>query len=196
MAEITPRYEFRVWADDLGAQRKRLEAAASGKAQESGETYIVSALTDATNVKIRGGLLDIKELLDVNGGLERWTPTLKEPFPIAASIIGGKILPGLKVDAPKFAREAYTLEQLVAEVVRPSAKLRAVELTKNRTQFAVKGTTAEFTIVRLKDGATTQTVAVESEDAAAVRAVAKELGLDGAANVSYVKALKKMVRLG
>ncbi len=195
MAEITPRYEFRVWDGNLDAQRKRLEAAASGRAQESGETYIVSALTDTTNVKIRGGLLDVKELLDVSGGLERWTPTLKEPFPIAAAIVGGKILPGLRVDAPGFARDAYTLEQLIAEVVRPNAKLRAVELTKNRTQYSVKGTTAEFTIVRLKDGQHTQTVAVESEDANAVRAVVKELGLDGAPNVSYVKALKRMVGL-
>jgi hypothetical protein len=195
VAEITPRFEFRVWADDLSAQRRHLESAAAGKAQESGETYIVSALTDTTNVKIRGGLLDIKELLDVSDGLQRWTPTLKEPFPIAATIIGGKILPGLKVDAPRFARDAYTLEQLIGEVVRPNAKLRAVELTKNRTQVAIKGTTAEFTIVRLKGGGATQTVAVESEDAAAVRAVVKELGLDGAANVSYVKALKGMVGL-
>jgi exopolyphosphatase/guanosine-5'-triphosphate,3'-diphosphate pyrophosphatase len=195
VADITPRYEFRVWGDNLDAQRQRLEAAAAGKSQESGETYIVSALTDTTNVKIRGGLLDIKELLDLDGGLERWTPTLKEPFPIAAAIIGSKILPGLRVDAPRFARDAYTLEQLIAEIVRPHAKLHAVELTKNRTQYPVKGTTAEFTIVRLKDGGNTQTVAVESEDAAAVRAVAKELGLDGAPNVSYVKALKRMVGL-
>ncbi len=195
MAEITPRYEFRVWGDDLDAQRKHLEGAAPGKAQESGETYIVSALTDTTNVKIRGGLLDIKELLDVSGGLERWTPTLKEPFPIAAGIIGGKILPGLRVDSPKLVRDGYTLDQLIAEVVRPNAKLRAVELTKNRTQYSIKGTTAEFTIVRLKDGQRTQTVAVESEDASAVRAVVKELGIDGAANTSYVKALKRMVGL-
>ena len=46
--------------------------------------YLVSRLTDA-NVKVRDGLLDVKELEHVDAdGLEQWTPVLKAEFPVPA----------------------------------------------------------------------------------------------------------------
>ncbi|HEY6419300.1 MAG TPA: hypothetical protein VIX59_09880, partial [Candidatus Binataceae bacterium] len=113
MAEIQPRYEFRVWAKTLDEARKRLEAVPGGKPQESTETYILSAATSTTNVKIRAALMDIKELVREQDGLEQWNPTLKEEFPVAAAIVSSKILPGLRAEVPKLSRERYTLDEFL-----------------------------------------------------------------------------------
>ncbi|HEY6420754.1 MAG TPA: hypothetical protein VIX59_17305 [Candidatus Binataceae bacterium] len=198
MAEIQPRYEFRVWAKTLDEPRKRLAAVPGGKPQESTETYILSAATSTTNVKIRAALMDIKELVREQDGLEQWNPTLKEEFPIVAAIVSSKILPGLRAEVPKLSRERYTLDEFLREVVATHPKLKAVSLTKFRTQYKIDGCTAEFTEVRINDAQaqTVQTVAVESEDPAAVRGVVTRLGLGTTPNVNYIRELKRLAGMG
>ena len=198
MAEIQPRYEFRVWAKTLDEPRKRLAAVPGGKPQESTETYILSAATSTTNVKIRAALMDIKELVREQDGLEQWNPTLKEEFPIVAAIVSSKILPGLRAEVPKLSRERYTLDEFLREVVATHPKLKAVSLTKFRTQYKIDGCTAEFTEVRINDAQaqTVQTVAVESEDPAAVRSVVTRLGLGTTPNVNYIRELKRLAGMG
>jgi hypothetical protein len=198
VAEIQPRYEFRVWAKSLDEPRKRLEAVAGGKPQESTETYILSAATSTTNVKIRAALMDIKELVREQDGLEQWNPTLKEEFPLAAAIVSGKVLPGLRVEPAKLARASYTFDEFLREVVATHPKLKAVSLTKFRTQYKIDGCTAEFTEVRINDtqAQTVQTVAVESEDPVAVRAVVAKLGLATTPNVNYIRELKRLAGMG
>jgi hypothetical protein len=198
VAEIQPRYEFRVWAKTLDEPRKRLAAVPGGKPQESTETYILSAATSTTNVKIRAALMDIKELVREQDGLEQWNPTLKEEFPIVAAIVSSKILPGLRAEVPKLSRERYTLDEFLREVVATHPKLKAVSLTKFRTQYKIDGCTAEFTEVRINDAQaqTVQTVAVESEDPAAVRSVVTRLGLGTTPNVNYIRELKRLAGMG
>ncbi len=191
MAEPEPRYEFRVWAPHLDEAKNRLLALAVGQPQDSSETYVISAATTTTNVKIRGGLMDIKVFMDEKDGLERWRPTLKEGFPVAANVIADAILPGLRVETPKLARDNYTLGQFITEVVAPNQKLKAVDLTKRRTQVKVDGCTAEFTEVKLKD-AKVETVAVEAEDPAAVRRLVEKLGISNYANVNYIVELRRL----
>ena len=54
-------FEFRIWGNHLSAFQEQLAAMARPSGlRESAKTYILSGATDAANVKIRDGLLDIK----------------------------------------------------------------------------------------------------------------------------------------
>ena len=64
MAELQPRYEYRVWADALEDIRNNLQRLATPpRTETSEETYLISATTDKCNAKIRGGRINIKALL-------------------------------------------------------------------------------------------------------------------------------------
>ena len=70
MSNPLGRFEFRVWGNHLSPFRDRLAAIATAlERHESAETYILSRATDAANVKIRAGLLDIKLMFEQVGGL-------------------------------------------------------------------------------------------------------------------------------
>ena len=76
------RWEWRAFGDGFGGAEDRFGE--PERVQESDEVYLVSRLTDA-NVKVRDGLLDVKELEHVDtAGLEQWAPVLKAEFPVAA----------------------------------------------------------------------------------------------------------------
>ena len=98
-----------------GAASRRLEPE---RVQESDEVYLLSEESDAS-VKVRDDLMDVKRLEAVDGnGLEQWRPVLKAAFPLAAADVAA-VLDALGAPGPELARETYTLEQLIAEVVRP-----------------------------------------------------------------------------
>ena len=93
------------------------------RVQESDELYLLSQESDAS-VKVRDGLMDVKRLEAVDGdGLEQWRPVLKAAFPLGARDVA-TVLDALGVAGPELAREAYTLEQLVDEVVEPESRPR------------------------------------------------------------------------
>jgi hypothetical protein len=193
MAEIKPRYEFRVWADSLEHTRKRLERmAAPREAQTSHESYVVSATTDKCNAKIRAGLMDIKLLIAEERGLQQWKPVLKAEFPLSRSIISAQIFPNLAVQTPPLAREQYSLDQFFDELIRKEAKLAIVEVSKTRFQFDLDNGQAEFTTAAINRVAR-QTVAVESVDPAAVLRTISELALQGAPNISYIREIKRII---
>jgi len=87
-----------------------------------------------------------------------------------------------------------TLDELV-ERLRPRDDLRAVGVHKSRRRFTLGGCMAEVSDLR-SDGREVRTLAVESEDPERLLAVVREHGLDGAANVSVVRALKRLVGFG
>ena len=92
---------------------------------------------------------------------------------------------------PDLARDNYTLEQVVAEVGETGGLLRAVPVQKRRVRYTVDGCTAELTEVTA-DGKPTRTIAVESEDPAAVIAAVESLGLGDRPNQSYASALSDL----
>ncbi len=150
--------------------------------QESDETYLVGGAGD--NVKIRDDLIDIKVLREVGGdGLERWEPVMKAGFPLAASDVA-RVFNSLRLPAPALARDAYTLAQFIDELVAPSRVLRVVPVHKRRVRYVVGGCTAEVSDV-IVDGIAGRTIAIESEDAAAVVAAVRSVGLEGYVNTSY-----------
>src|SRR5262245_61471263 len=191
MATIIPRWEWRTFGDRFGGAGDRLAALSPGRVQESDELYVVSVQSDAS-VKIRDGLMDVKHLEEVNGdGLERWRPVMKAAFPLPAADLAA-VLATLRVPALSLARSMYTLDELLAEVVRPREDLRAVEVHKKRRHYTLGGCMTELTEMRA-DQRTTRTIAVESEDPARVIATVHELGLPSTPNVCVARGLKALV---
>jgi hypothetical protein len=194
MDSSPPRFEFRIWGNHLRPVRNRMAAAAApSEPRESAETYILSRETDAANVKIRAGLLEIKLMVEQEGRLERWSPALKAAFPLDSRTIVEDVFPDLKVAPPHIERPSYNHGEFLRDLVRPRRELAVVEVAKKRYQFKLEQCTAEFAELGIAGGAGSETIEFESEDPAAVlRAIAK-FGLTANPNISYVRHLKLMI---
>jgi exopolyphosphatase/guanosine-5'-triphosphate,3'-diphosphate pyrophosphatase len=191
LAGIVPRWEWRTFGERFGAAEKHLAALTPDSLKESDETYLLSLESDAS-VKVRDGLMDVKRLEHVGAdGLEQWRPVLKAEFPLAAADVTS-LLAALGVEGAKLTRQAYTLDQLVEDVVDPSDVLRAVDVHKHRTRYAPGGCMAELTGVRA-GSRSTRTIAIESTDPALVVATRRDLCLTSRPNVSFARGLKRLV---
>jgi exopolyphosphatase/guanosine-5'-triphosphate,3'-diphosphate pyrophosphatase len=194
VSSIVPRWEWRTFGDDFGAADARFASMAPERVQESDETYLLSSRSDAS-IKVRDGLMDVKRLEAVDeNGLEQWKPVMKAEFPLPASGVQD-VLAALGVAAPALERPAYTLEELIADVISASPDLRAVEVHKHRDHFTVAGAMAELSAIRA-EGAERRTIAVESENPALVVVAVGELGLPLKPNVCLARGLKAMVGFG
>ena len=190
MNEIVPRWEWRWFGHRFGLAESRIAALAPSAVQQSSETYLLSG--DGDNVKVRDALMDIKVLREVNrDGLEQWTPVMKAGFPLPASEVA-KVFAALRLDLPPLRRASYELAQFIDELAIPSGRIRAISVQKRRTRYTVGGCMAELSEV-VADGKPTRTIAVESEDAAAVIAAVRSLGLAGYVNTSYPRGLAALV---
>jgi exopolyphosphatase/guanosine-5'-triphosphate,3'-diphosphate pyrophosphatase len=191
MSEIIPRWEWRSFGSHFGDAEARLIAQRADKLQHSDEIYLLSSVSDA-NVKIRNGLMDIKQLEQTDThGFELWRPVLKEAFPLPAAAIQA-VFAALGVPATQ-EYAPITLDQLLAEVTA-NAKLRTLEVHKARTRFHLEGCMAELTEI-VADGKTIRTLAVESEDPDCIAAALRVLDLVGIENVSYPRGLKRLVKI-
>jgi hypothetical protein len=184
------RYEFRAWGDRLTVVTDKLRSvSACHQVRESNETYFVSTTAVDVNPKVRADLLDIKVLVDVKAGFEQWTVKLKAGFPVDADLLRTELFPLLGQPPPTLERAAYTLAQLVRELVAPAPDIAAIDVTKHREMFTVNECTAEISDVRIA-GRSVQTVAVESSDLLALLDTRSMLALDGFDNVSYPRAIR------
>jgi exopolyphosphatase/guanosine-5'-triphosphate,3'-diphosphate pyrophosphatase len=191
---IVPRWEWRAFAEHFGVAEDRFDALSPERVEDSDEMYLLSLRSDAS-VKVRGGVMDVKRLEQVNeDGLEQWLPVMKAAFPLSAAQ-AGEVLAALGAAMPSSARAAYTLDQLVDELVRPSSDLLAVQVHKRREHYAIGGCMAERTEIRTDTG-TTRTIAVESEDPTRVAETVRELGLASHPNVNVPRGLKALVGFG
>ena len=193
-AKLLPRWEWRTFGRDFGAAEEAFGALGVERVEESDEVYLLFRDGDTT-VKVRHEHLDVKDLLAVDDdGLEQWMPVAKHPVPVSRDDVAAA-LARLRVVTPPLDREAYTAEDLLDEVVRPTDALLAVEVHKRRTRYTVGGCMAEICEIRT-DEASTRSLVVESEDPARVMAAVRSLGLDGRANVCMVRGLKALVGFG
>ncbi len=191
---IVPRWEWRTFGERFDVAEDELGALAPDRIEESDETYLLS-LDGTDTVKVRGGLLDIKHLEEVSGeGLERWMPVMKAAFPLAAGDVGAT-LTALGVALASPPGDVPTVEELLAELVKPNPRLLAIGVRKRRGRFTLDGCMVELTEVDTDSGAT-RTVAVESPDLQLVVATVRRLGLEGRPNVSYPRALKALAGFG
>ena len=165
--EIVPRWEWRSFAPDFGDAGRMLAAEAT-TVVESDEVYFLSTADDSL-VKLRGGLLDIKRLRQVDdGGLEQWVPTLKAPISVAPAEI---------------------------DEIASALGVLGVDVHKTRHRSTIDGCLAELTEVRA-GGASTRSIAIESEDPAQVMLVLRRLGLADLPNTNYARGLAVMVGFG
>jgi exopolyphosphatase/guanosine-5'-triphosphate,3'-diphosphate pyrophosphatase len=189
-SEVVPRWEWRTFGRSFGQAEERFGALSAERVQESDELYLLSKTVDE-NVKIRDGLLDVKQLEAVNAdGLEQWVPVLKASFPLAASD-AASVLELLAASLPSLRRDAYTLDEFLQELVVPSEELAALRVHKRRQRYSIGGCMAELTDLRT-DAGDTRTVAVESEDPDRVIATVRDLGLASFPNTSFPRGLKEM----
>ncbi len=189
---IVPRWEWRTFGDDFGSAETLLDSQEPERAQESDEIYLLSDESDAS-VKVRDGLMDVKQLEAVNAdGLQQWRPVLKNSFPLGAADVA-TMLQAAGVSA-ETARDAYTLEQLLDEVVGPNDWLDAVDVHKQRAHYLVGGCMTELSEIS-SGGRSSRTIVVEGEDPDLVSATVRELGLQGRPNVCLARGLKTMLDL-
>ncbi len=191
MAEIKPRYEFRIWAEKLTPIREQLQALAEPREMVSRETYLISSITDRCNAKIRAGLMDIKVLVVEDRGLEQWKPVLKEGFPLTRAAISDQVFPSLEIASPSLGKAEYSMEEFLEHVMRPEPKIVIVEVSKTRYQFGIDACSAEYAAVTI-NGVPRDTVAVESVDPDAVLELVQDLGINQT-NVSYIREIKRVL---
>ena len=194
MTTIIPRWEWRTFGTHVGGAVAKIEATGTTGTADSDELYLLVTAADASSaiVKIRFDLMDIKLLREVDAdGLERWEPVLKVGFPMATADVE-RVIEALQLPAIKLDREAYSQQQFLDEVAGPSGMVRPVEVHKHRVRYTVGGCSSEVSDVIANDK-TIRTIAIESEDAAAVVAAVRSVGLDGYANTSYPRGLAALL---
>jgi len=172
---IVPRWEWRTFGASFGPAEERLAAAEAGPVEDSDEVYLLSLHGDAS-VKLRGGLLDAKRLLQTDGDLEQWKPVFKAPLPLSDT-------------------DAAALLDLIGVHDLRSTDLRETAVRKHRARFTIGGCMAELSEFRTKEGRT-RTIAVEATDPQLVRAAVRELGLQDAHTMCVARGLKALVGWG
>jgi len=191
MGEIIPRWEYRVFAEDLGAVEDNIRAPECTRVLDSAEDYVICR-SSGNNVKIRDGVLDIKQLENINEDtLEQWMPVLKVGFACPAEE-ATKIFSAFGLPTPEMKRDEYTYDQFISEVVGGVDDLAVVKVVKKRHGFMIREAIVEVAEVTF-DGVPLKTAAVEHIDPALVMEIARELGLDALPNINYIKAMKKAV---
>ena len=157
--------------------------------QESDELYLVSETGD--NVKIRAELMDIKALRAVdNHGLQQWEPVLKATFPLDSAEIA-TTFEALRQPLPTPAPNAYSQPELLEELVDRAA-VRLVSAQKRRVRYMFNECMLESTDIAVGDRRT-RTLAIETEDPAAVWAAVTSLGLGERVNTSVPQGLLALV---
>jgi exopolyphosphatase / guanosine-5'-triphosphate,3'-diphosphate pyrophosphatase len=192
MAEIIPRWEWRTFGkSSFGVGEDLIRGKSEAQVRKSGEIYILSSRS-MNNTKVRDDLMDIKTLKAVNDDkLEQWNPILKAAFPLKPEVLPD-IFNAFSIPLPQLARDAYTLEQYVAELVKPRPELRVVEVAKERHGFMIDGCIVEIAEVTF-DGMPFRTVAVEHIDPKLVIDTVRSLKLDHFENINYLRAMKSAV---
>jgi hypothetical protein len=193
MNAIIPRYEFRAFAQNYGLVEDKIRSYSTcEKYRESREIYILSADNNENNTKIRDDRMDIKVLVKKEQGLEQWSPRMKGEFPMTVETIRDEVFPAFGVSVPQVKRSSYTLGQFLNEVIGPHRDLFVAQVFKCRFGFTVNGCVTEIAEL-LVNGAAIKTLAVESEDTAAVLQTKEMLGLREYENVNYLLAIKRII---
>jgi len=191
--KIIPRWEWRCFAPSLATIAQAVAIPSNAASQESDEIYMLD-LRGTENAKIRSGVLDIKELRQIDAnGLELWEPVLKARFPLSRSdLAAASAVRALPLET--LPRETYTIEQFVEEVISLRADLHVVRVHKPRRTFTFTGCIAE--LVRLAvDSHTLESFSLEHENPTRILAALLTLGLDGHANTNYSLGLRRALGL-
>jgi hypothetical protein len=193
MLDIKPRYEFRAFAQNFGRVEEKLRQFFElERFRESNEIYLLSAVNNKNNIKIRYDTLDIKSLVREERGLQQWCPRLKAQFPLQMAVIRDEVFASLRVAIPQFNHGEYTLTQFVEDIIHPHPEVVLARVFKRRFGYTINGCVSEIAEL-LVNGAAIKTVAVESEDVEAVLKAKELIGLQEYENVNYLLAIKRIL---
>lgn len=161
--------------------------------RESDEIYLLDP-RGTQNAKIRDEVLDIKQLHQTDAdGLELWEPVFKARFPLSRSdLASASAFWALPLE--NMARETYTIQQFIDEVIALRADLLVVRIYKSRRGFIFGGCIAEVAKLAVESRAL-ESFSLEHEDPKRILAALRELRLDGHANTNYPLGLKRALGL-
>lgn len=186
MHETVARYEFRVFAPRMGISERLLRTLAPCESiAEDNEFYLVECTRASDlNVKIRGGRLDIKRLVSKHLELEQWKPDGQLDFPLPIDRV--RAIWGSQLSDALFARPsgAVSLDDLLHVAMQPASRLHRANVFKRRFRFSLDRCSAEHDCL-LVNGASLESIAIESEDPDAILEVQSALRLEGFENQAY-----------
>ncbi len=196
MKTTIPRFEFRIFGQNLDPVESKIkEISELEKTRQMTSIYLLTAGNTTNNIKIREGIMDIKELEQVQYGLEQWSPFLVGEFPLKADVIKTVVFPAMGIESPVFERKKYTLDQLLKEVICNDPDLAVAYVKKTRYAYTVSKCITEIAEVTI-NGAYMKTICIEHEDPERVIKAKKKLGIsEDDENVNYPLALKRVMGL-
>ena len=190
LGTIIPRWEWRTFGEEFGAAEENIKAYECTRSMESSEVYILSKKS-GENVKIRDSLMDIKVLRAFENDLEQWFPIMKATFPIGTEE-AQEVFKAAGVDFDPQGDTEWDYEEFIAKMVDSNSDLKAVGVFKKRYGYKIDGATVELADLTI-DGKAIRTTAVEDADPELVTTLVAKLGLSGYENISYIKAMRRMV---
>ncbi len=191
LGKIIPRWEWRTFGEGFGDAEEKIKSYGCTREVESSEVYILSKKS-GENIKVRDTLMDIKLLREVNAdSLEQWFPIMKATFPIAADEMQ-EVFKAAGVSVEVKLDQEMGFDEFIAEMVETNPDLKAVGVFKKRYGYMIDGATVELADLTI-DGKAIRTTAVEDADPELVSTLVKKLGLNSFENISYIKAMRRMV---
>ncbi len=192
------RYEFRCFGQDFKQAHYRMARLSEVVPEElwkrtSHEIYIISSTTNISNTKIRDGKLEVKTLLKTLEGMEQWDPVLNEEFPIQPRLGVKKMFQVLNVKPPLLETKDMTQKALL-QIIKNYPYLQLVRVKKERQGYKVNHTLCEYADVWI-NGARLSTLSCESTDIKDIKKALSDIGLQGAENINYVQAIKRVTGL-
>ncbi len=190
LGKIIPRWEWRTFGEEFGIAEENIKAHECTRALESSEVYILSKKS-GENIKVRDTLMDIKVLRNAENDLEQWFPIMKATFPIGAEE-AAEVFKTAGVEVEINEADTWEYDAFISKMVDTNPDLKAVGVFKKRYGYMIEGATVEIADLTI-DGNAIRTTAVEDADPELVTKLVADLGLSGYENISYIKAMRRMV---
>jgi hypothetical protein len=191
---VEPLFEYRIFVSRLSEIGDLPELQVS-EISPSEEFYLVPTETDACNLKIREGRLELKVPIERDQGLERWRPDESVALPVAREQLNAAFLSKAGVVSPALLHEDYSASMLMLEVAVPSSELELCKVVKRRRKALVEGCAAEVVSLDIGDLWHAESVAIEAESPEAVLKRARQWGLLDHPNQSYPALIKGLMGL-
>ena len=103
-----------------------------------------------------------------------------------------EVFPAFGVEMPELTQNEYSLDMFLRDVIQPHPQLIPVQVFKRRFAFTVNDCITELGEIQF-NGATQQTVAVESVDIEAILKAKDMLGLNEYENLNYLRSIKRVI---
>ena len=187
MLELPPaRYEFRIFTRHGSDLVERLRNLRGGERETDGgrQTYILAPSREHIGVKLRGGRLEVKEMIGTDGRLQLWRYRYLGALPVTAAELREHVFEPLGVAATLDVDAVVSGEEILQIARALSPPLVLVELEKDRTKWPLGPCNVEYAHVHSGPMRAT-TVALESRDRQALLDLISELGLNAYDNESY-----------